>query len=57
LVYPGWKAHDGAGAGGRPVTPARGEFDPMNSDEQFGVPVATLPGLRHNALVEGPERV
>jgi pimeloyl-ACP methyl ester carboxylesterase len=41
------------------VTLARGEFDPMNSDEQlgqWGVPVVTLPGLGHNAHVEGPER-
>jgi len=41
------------------VTLARGEFDPMNSDEQlgqWGVPVVTLPGLGHNAHVEGPEK-
>jgi len=41
------------------VTLARGEFDPMNSDEQlgqWGVPVVTLPGLGHNAHVESPER-
>jgi pimeloyl-ACP methyl ester carboxylesterase len=42
-----------------PVTLARGELDPMNSDEQlgqWGVPVVTLPGLGHNAHVESPER-
>jgi pimeloyl-ACP methyl ester carboxylesterase len=41
------------------VTLARGELDPMNSDEQlgqWGVPVVTLPGLGHNAHVESPER-
>ena len=41
------------------VTLARGEHDPMNSDEQlgqWGVPVVTLPGLGHNAHVESPER-
>jgi pimeloyl-ACP methyl ester carboxylesterase len=41
------------------VTLARGEHDPMNSDEQlgqFGVPIVTLPGLGHNAHVESPER-
>jgi len=41
------------------VTLARGEFDPMNTDEQLGrcgVPVVTLPGLGHNTHVEGPER-
>jgi pimeloyl-ACP methyl ester carboxylesterase len=41
------------------VTLARGERDPMNSDEQlgqWGVPVVTLPGLGHNAHVESPER-
>jgi pimeloyl-ACP methyl ester carboxylesterase len=40
------------------VTLARGELDPMNSDEQlgqWGVPVVTLPGLGHNAHVESPE--
>ncbi len=40
------------------VTLARGELDPMNSDEQLGrlgVPVVTLPGLGHNAHVESPE--
>ena len=39
------------------VTLARGELDPMNSDEQlgqWGVPVVTLPGLGHNAHVESP---
>ncbi|MFI7601198.1 alpha/beta fold hydrolase [Actinoplanes sp. NPDC049681] len=38
---------------------ARGEHDPMNTDEQlagFGVPVVTLAGLGHNAHVEDPER-
>jgi len=41
------------------VTLARGEFDPMNSDQQlrrWGVPVVNLPGLGHNAHVESPER-
>jgi len=41
------------------VTLARGELDPMNSDEQlgqWGVPAVTLPGLGHNAHVESPER-
>jgi pimeloyl-ACP methyl ester carboxylesterase len=41
------------------VTLARGELDPMNSDEQlgqWGVPVLTLSGLGHNAHVESPER-
>jgi pimeloyl-ACP methyl ester carboxylesterase len=41
------------------ATLARGELDPMNTDEQlrqFGVPVVTLPGLGHNAHVENPER-
>ncbi|MEV4642428.1 alpha/beta hydrolase [Actinoplanes sp. NPDC049548] len=41
------------------VTMARGEHDPMNTDEQlgrFGVPVITLAGLGHNAHVESPER-
>jgi pimeloyl-ACP methyl ester carboxylesterase len=40
------------------VTLARGELDPMNSDEQLGrlgVPVVTLPGLGHNAHVESPD--
>ncbi|SCG63404.1 Pimeloyl-ACP methyl ester carboxylesterase [Micromonospora echinaurantiaca] len=43
-----------------PVVLARGERDPMVSDEQlkeFGVPVVTLPGLGHNAHVEDPEAV
>lgn len=41
------------------ITLARGEHDPMNTDAQlakYGVPVATLPGLGHNAHVEGPEQ-
>jgi pimeloyl-ACP methyl ester carboxylesterase len=41
-----------------PVTLARGEHDPMNTDEQLArlVPRAvTLPGLGHNAHVESPE--
>ena len=41
-----------------PVTLARGENDPMNTDEQLarlGVPVVTLPGLGHNAHVENPQ--
>lgn len=41
------------------MTLARGEHDPMNSDAQLaacGVPVVTLPGLGHNAHVEGPEQ-
>jgi pimeloyl-ACP methyl ester carboxylesterase len=40
------------------VTLARGEHDPMNTDEQLarlGVRTATLPGLGHNAHVESPE--
>lgn len=40
------------------VTLARGELDPMNTDEQlgrYGVPVVTLPGLGHNAHVESPD--
>ncbi|SBT37582.1 alpha/beta fold hydrolase [Micromonospora auratinigra] len=43
-----------------PVLLARGEEDPMVSDAQlkeWGVPVATLPGLGHNAHVEDPEAV
>ncbi|NES15521.1 MULTISPECIES: alpha/beta fold hydrolase [Micromonospora] len=43
-----------------PVLLARGEQDPMVSDAQLkelGVPVATLPGLGHNAHVEDPEAV
>jgi pimeloyl-ACP methyl ester carboxylesterase len=42
-----------------PVTLARGERDPMNTDDQLvrlGVPTATLPGLGHNAHVENPEQ-
>jgi pimeloyl-ACP methyl ester carboxylesterase len=42
-----------------PVILARGENDPMNTDEQLArldVPVVTLPGLGHNAHVESPER-
>ena len=41
-----------------PVTLARGERDPMNTDHQLarlGVPTVTLPGLGHNAHVESPE--
>ena len=41
-----------------PVTLARGEYDPMNTDEQLALPGAapvTLPGLGHNAHVESPE--
>jgi pimeloyl-ACP methyl ester carboxylesterase len=37
---------------------ARGQNDPMNTDEQLaqlGVPSVTLPGLHHNAHVENPE--
>ena len=40
------------------VTLARGEHDPMNTDEQqaqLGVRTVTLPGLGHNAHVENPE--
>jgi pimeloyl-ACP methyl ester carboxylesterase len=40
-----------------PVILARGERDPMNTDEQLarlGVPAVTLPGLGHNAHVESP---
>ncbi|MET7705813.1 alpha/beta hydrolase [Micromonospora sp. NPDC005413] len=43
-----------------PVVLARGEHDPMVTDEQlkeYGVPVATLPGLGHNAHVEDPAAV
>jgi len=39
------------------VTLARGEHDAMNTDDQLtqlGVPTVTLPGLGHNAHVEGP---
>jgi pimeloyl-ACP methyl ester carboxylesterase len=41
-----------------PVTLARGEHDPMNTDEELarlGAPAVTLPGLGHNAHVESPE--
>jgi pimeloyl-ACP methyl ester carboxylesterase len=41
-----------------PVTLARGENDPMNTDEQLarlGAPTVTLAGLGHNAHVESPE--
>jgi len=41
------------------VTLARGEHDPMNTDEQLArlnVPTRTLPDLGHNAHVESPER-
>ena len=41
-----------------PVTLARGENDPMNTDEQLarlGARTVTLPGLGHNAHVESPE--
>ncbi len=40
------------------VTLARGENDPMNTDEQLarlGVPTVTLPGVGHNAHVESPD--
>jgi pimeloyl-ACP methyl ester carboxylesterase len=40
------------------VTLARGEHDPMNTDQQLaglGVPTVTLPALGHNAHVENPE--
>ena len=46
-----------AGAG-VPVVLARGEHDPMNTDEQLaalGVPAVTLPGAGHNAHVDSPE--
>jgi pimeloyl-ACP methyl ester carboxylesterase len=42
-----------------PVTLARGERDPMNTDEQLarlGAATVTLPGLGHNAHAESPER-
>lgn len=41
-----------------PVTLARGEHDPMNTDDQLaglGARTVTLPGLGHNAHVESPE--
>ncbi len=47
-------------ATGVPVLLARGELDPMVTDAQLkelGAPVATLPGLGHNAHVEDPEAV
>jgi pimeloyl-ACP methyl ester carboxylesterase len=40
------------------VTLARGEHDPMSTDEQLaglGAPTVTLPGLGHNAHAESPE--
>ncbi|KOX12329.1 alpha/beta hydrolase [Micromonospora sp. NRRL B-16802] len=43
-----------------PVVLARGEHDTMVTDAQlkeYGVPVATLPGLGHNAHVEDPAAV
>jgi pimeloyl-ACP methyl ester carboxylesterase len=43
-----------------PVTLARGEHDPMNTDEQLarlGASTVTLPGLGHSAHAEGPELV
>ncbi|MEU4625616.1 alpha/beta fold hydrolase [Actinoplanes sp. NPDC023801] len=42
-----------------PVVLARGENDPMNTDDQItfpGVRVSTLAGLGHNAHVEDPQR-
>jgi pimeloyl-ACP methyl ester carboxylesterase len=41
-----------------PVTLARGEHDPMNTDAQLarlGVPTVTLPALGHNAHVDNPD--
>jgi pimeloyl-ACP methyl ester carboxylesterase len=41
-----------------PVTLARGEDDPMNTDDQLaalGATAVTLPGLGHNAHVQSPE--
>jgi pimeloyl-ACP methyl ester carboxylesterase len=41
-----------------PVTLARGERDPMSTDEQLarlGVPTVTLPAVGHNAHVEKPD--
>jgi pimeloyl-ACP methyl ester carboxylesterase len=41
-----------------PVVLARGQHDPMNTDQQLdelGVQAVTLPGLHHNAHVEDPE--
>lgn len=43
-----------------PVTLARGEHDPMNTDEQLarlGARTVTLAGLGHSAHVESPQRV
>jgi pimeloyl-ACP methyl ester carboxylesterase len=43
-----------------PVTLARGENDPMNTDEQLarlGVPAVTLRGQGHNAHIENPAAV
>ncbi|MFC0003719.1 alpha/beta fold hydrolase [Micromonospora siamensis] len=43
-----------------PVLLARGEDDPMVTDDQLGalgVPVVTLPGLGHNAHVQDPAAV
>jgi pimeloyl-ACP methyl ester carboxylesterase len=40
------------------VTLARGEHDPMSTDDQLtrlGAPTVTIPGLGHNAHVESPE--
>jgi pimeloyl-ACP methyl ester carboxylesterase len=42
-----------------PVTLARGEHDPMNTDEQLArlsAATLTLPGLGHNAHVQSPEQ-
>ena len=42
-----------------PVTLARGEHDPMNTNKQLarlGAPTVTLPGLGHNAHAENPEQ-
>jgi pimeloyl-ACP methyl ester carboxylesterase len=42
-----------------PVTLARGQHDPMNTDEQLahlGAPTVTLPGLGHNAHIENPQQ-
>jgi pimeloyl-ACP methyl ester carboxylesterase len=41
-----------------PVTLARGEHDPMNTDEQLArlsAATVTLPGLGHNAHAGNPE--
>lgn len=43
-----------------PVTLARGENDPMNTDAQLarlGTPTVTLPGLGHNAHAQNPAQV